>query len=438
MSKFEAASSSATSNPLCVRDIQYRYDHDRGCFRHNLERDLQIFCIWENARHIQQSILSLISENFSVIKIYEFEWSHGKIEENFGRLYKTIGNGRNYKQESAGSGPFLCIVCEDLDPCYLYSTTVSGNLELCNKRVVEVKRTARSWLGGFLVHSTANPIEFIEQVFLLLSEQEVENIMSAPTSDQKFATRKEDMIGSDGWDSFESLFRHLNKTTDYLVLRNFESALGDYSESDLDVLCAEPSSFLAAANGANVDKNRSRVKCTIQVAGRSIPVDVRFVGDGYYDTNWQRDMLKESELLHGIVRIPRVDHYFFSMLYHGVLQKPFLAEKYILRLDELGREIGLGPELLRTLPDANVAATVVQSFLKASGYSFYTPLDAGVHVNRKATRVLWPDHITIYRKPGSSPIFRHAAEVARKSRKLAPQWLRKRVPPGIRSWILST
>src|SRR5688572_27933446 len=133
MSKFKVVSSNTTLSPMCVRDVQYQYDHDRICFRHNLERDLQIFCIWENARHIEQSILSLISENLSIIKIYEFEWSQHKIEENFGRLYKTVGNGRNFKHESAGSGPFLCIICEDPDPCYLYRKTVSGNLELCNK-----------------------------------------------------------------------------------------------------------------------------------------------------------------------------------------------------------------------------------------------------------------------------------------------------------------
>jgi hypothetical protein len=425
MSENELAASKTPFSLPSVRDIKFEFSQADNCFFHNIERDLHIFCVWEKARHMQAAITDLLKNNFRLLRSYEMVWPENKVATNFGRLYKTLGYDINRKHETAGSGPFFCIVVEDPCPKYHYYQSVSGNLELCNTNIVEAKKTVRSWVGGFLVHSTSTPVEFIEQANLLFSTEEVSSLLCSTGYIHQDPMRESDLIGSNGWDDFESLFRHLNRTTDYVVLRNFESIAGQFSEDDLDVLCANPESFLAAANGMEAKQTRSAAQCTILVRGQKIPVDIRFVGDGYYDSVWQKEILRESQMFEGYVRVPRVDHHFFSLLYHGVFQKPKINDKYISRLQGLGSQIGMPTHLLEKVASRDSASDIMRGYLKANNYSYYTPLDRGVHINRRALTALWPNYMTVYKKPLGSFIAMAAVALLRKWRKNHIHWNRE-------------
>ena len=435
MGETAAAKIELLSRPVTVRDIQYEYSEEDRCFRHNLKRDLHIFCVWEKARQREKEIIRTLSESFRLLKVTEIEWPQDEITTNFGRLYKTIGQDENMKHKSVGSGPFLCIVVEDKNPKYFYEQSVSGNIELCNRKVVEAKRAIRSWFGGFLVHSTANPVEFIEQIHLLFDEQEADEIWRRSFCSIEPDRKKGSLVGHQGWRSFEELFSHLNRTTDYVVLRNFETLPDAYDESDLDILCADPGAFLSAVNGVEVERTDRRVKCMIRVEARSIETDVRFVGDGYYDTAWQQDILRQSELFMGVVRVPRADHLFFSLLYHCALQKRSITAKYQEKLGRIGREIGLSQEIIDSIPSSEASAMVVRNYFKASGYKFYTPLDRDVYTNRGALRRLWPSYVVFYSKPEHSLLHTCLSGMARVARRNVPEWMREYVPDRAKTWV---
>ncbi len=149
-----------------LKQIEFSYDPHRECFHHNLERDFHFFCVWEKARHLEKDIVRFLSEKFACVHVDEIAWSLDLCELNFARLYKWSNTESNGKARAVGTGPFLCILIEDTHPNYQYELSVSGVLELCNRNVLEAKREIRRWLGDYLVHSTGNPSELIEQASL--------------------------------------------------------------------------------------------------------------------------------------------------------------------------------------------------------------------------------------------------------------------------------
>ena len=48
----------------------------------------------------------------------------------------------------------------------------------------------------------------------------------------------------------------------------------------------------------------------INVSGNSIPVDIRTLGDNYYDRFWQRDMLKRKVFHNQVIPRPSDEDYF--------------------------------------------------------------------------------------------------------------------------------
>lgn len=140
--------------------------------------------------------------------------------------------------------------------------------------------------------------------------------------------------------SLDSIFSVLNQKTTYLVLRNYEgfydSVLLD-NHADIDILCdikdkkklidllvAEP----------RFDKNDG-IHYRFQVSSGWIPIDIRSVGDGYYDLNWEKNMLKNRELdSRGFYHMSSED-YFWSLLYHALYHKGNISDEYYDRLAQL-------------------------------------------------------------------------------------------------------
>ena len=169
----DASSALATDRRVAVEKFipsaaGYGWDSERGAFRHQYDRDLQLFVIWEKARPHEDRILEMIEQEFRVLARFEVHWSAERMVNDFERLYATgVGLGSG-KEEDAGTGPFLLVVIEDPDPVYQYRQNVSGFVELTNIRMARVKRAARQLAGGYTVHSSNGLGEFFRDATLLL------------------------------------------------------------------------------------------------------------------------------------------------------------------------------------------------------------------------------------------------------------------------------
>ena len=147
------------------------------------------------------------------------------------------------------------------------------------------------------------------------------------------------------WGSFKEFFDVLNKECKYLVLRNYrditdEGKAGGEHE-DIDFLCDDAARFIAVCGCEPRKSAKDRIHQKILVGGKVIPVDIRYVGDGYYDPAWEADMLKRRRLYDERMYIMDETDEYYSLVYHAVIQKNTVSEDYAARLAKMaGMEIG--------------------------------------------------------------------------------------------------
>lgn len=157
------------------------------------------------------------------------------------------------------------------------------------------------------------------------------------------------------WKNAQDVFQTLNKTFSYLVLRNFEAFYDSIlmeSHADIDLLCNKKDrkaiiQLLGAEPRLNHDDG---IHYQIKIAQDAIPVDIRWDGDGYYDANWERNMLGKRVLdQRGFYHLDD-DNYFWSLLYHALYHKGKISEEYALRLQNMNPY--LFPASVEELEDA--------------------------------------------------------------------------------------
>jgi len=121
------------------------------------------------------------------------------------------------------------------------------------------------------------------------------------------------------------------------------------------------------------------------INGEEISLDLRFVGDKYYDTSWQKDMLDRKVLKKGLF-IPGEDDYFFSLLFHCKVQKSSVKEKYYGTLADLAKRLHFSWYQSDLLSDDKAIGEILNGYFNSQGYYYENPLDAGVYRNRSVIK----------------------------------------------------
>lgn len=135
---------------------------------------------------------------------------------------------------------------------------------------------------------------------------------------------------------FESLdcFFETIASEDYLVLRNYEefaSASFLKNHPDVDLLCRDAHALARNANAFPKGDREDGIHYAITIKGQKIPVDLREVGDRYYDPEWADALLHEREK-HGTYFVMQQTDYFYTLLYHALFHKKDISEDYLYRL----------------------------------------------------------------------------------------------------------
>lgn len=139
-------------------------------------------------------------------------------------------------------------------------------------------------------------------------------------------------------DVFEAI-----KDEEYVILRNYE----DFdnleflkSHPDIDLLCRSRETLVDKLSLKSRRKKEDGIHYKLSVAGVEVAVDLRCVGDGYLDARWEDTILRN--------RISRQDYYvmdeknyFYSLLYHVILQKDSVAEDYVNRLQRMSETLSI-------------------------------------------------------------------------------------------------
>ena len=77
-----------------------------------------------------------------------------------------------------------------------------------------------------------------------------------------------------------------------------------------------------------MSKGTERANYQITVDGSSVDIDLRYVGDNYFDQFWQQDCLNKRVLHDRGFYVMDDENQYFSLLYHVLIHKSKIPEKY--------------------------------------------------------------------------------------------------------------
>lgn len=342
--------------------------------------EVHLFIIWEHARTIEQKIISDISKKFRILKIYEVHWSKDKFSENLSRFYGTQLPPNSKKEVHVGTNPFLAIIVEDNNPVYEVHTTTKGDKKV-NTKLFTSKSEHREWTGGgHKIHASNTTEEADHNLTLLFGKNSKDFIKSIGNkSSLQIEEWHNDLVGSNGWDSLEQLFYVLNNTIKYVVLRNFDPLPNNYyakNHGDIDLLVSNYDDARFITNATSVFKKNYRVYSTVKIAEEKIFFDFRHLDDNYYDKAWEEHILNYRKFKNCFY-IPSEEDYFYSLLYHAIIQKPELSSDYKKNLVALAKTNGI--KLSQSSFKTNEAIDLLSNFLSTNNYSFTQPNDKSVY-----------------------------------------------------------
>lgn len=180
------------------------------------------------------------------------------------------------------------------------------------------------------------------------------------------------------WDNIHTLLDAINKTN-YLILRNFDDFPDHISENeDIDILCENKNTFINDAHAYPLSDTQNTYNFFVSVNNKKIYMDIRVIGDGYYDKNWEQDMLKHRVFFRDSFYIMDTVTYKYSLLYHSLLHKRKLENKYRDLLPKL-----FFNELYDTSqPVEKQLRSLLCAYMSEKGYHCTIPNDPGVFINK--------------------------------------------------------
>lgn len=182
------------------------------------------------------------------------------------------------------------------------------------------------------------------------------------------------------WKSIAAFFSALNENVEYIVLRNYEDFVGgrlfNAEHPDIDVLCRHPKKFIAVAHSTSRNSNKKDlIHQQVKIRDTIISLDVRYIGDGYYDERWEYRMLSQRRFFKDLCYVMDEEDYFYSLLYHVLIQKTKVSDDYRIRLEAMAKDINSV-----TLTQA-VSLETLQTYMREKHYSFTYPKYPGTIAN---------------------------------------------------------
>lgn len=169
-----------------------------------------------------------------------------------------------------------------------------------------------------------------------------------------------------------SFFELINSVCKYIVLRNFEDfpeILTTSEHPDIDILCENAKQVASKLSLENSQNYNDYVHYHIAINGKDIDVDLREIGDGYYDSTWEKKILNNRVFSNKGFYVPDDTDYFYSLLYHALIQKKKLSDDYRQRLGVMARNVNVGL--------ISVGYDNLNEFIRQNGYKYTYPKNPG-------------------------------------------------------------
>lgn len=177
-----------------------------------------------------------------------------------------------------------------------------------------------------------------------------------------------------GWASFSDLFSDLADLK-WLVLRNEQYLPYNFwgNDKDLDVLCDDVELFVKKSRAKK--RGRGISAYYIIVDSKKVDLDLRFVGDGYFDADWQKECLNSRVINQDNIPIMSRRMKYFTLIYHVFLQKKKPTKKYDDFFSNYESCFFFNQSPVDRIFDANDRVNELASFMKEQDYLLIYPAD---------------------------------------------------------------
>lgn len=361
--------------------------------------EYHLFIIWEHARTHEKEILRDIADSFDITHIFDIKWSKKHFPDNLSRFYGTNLPPGSDKEAHVGRGRFLVVLVDDKEPNYNHHETSRG-VELVNSRTFSSKAKYRNLTGGgHKIHATNNKSEFSHDLFLLLS-MNIEGVHKkyGKVHDETIFIDK-DLVGAEGWNNLEEVFNTLNETIEYVVMRNYTPLPEEYysaTHGDIDFLVRDYQNAQFILRAQPVFSEPYRVHNKIVVDRKEVLLDLRYIGDNYYDTSWQENILK-TKLLYNNLYVMDEENHFYSLLYHALVHKPSVGDDYVSTLRSLNKNLAVTHKEINKQWFTNGSATTELGVYLANKQYAITQPEQSVYYNEdtilKINEVIRYEHV---------------------------------------------
>jgi hypothetical protein len=265
-------------------------------------------CLCENK--ILEDVLDIIKNAFTVKYLTLFEWSTKK--ENIERLNLSSLKYGGFNPKTSKINVIIYTAKDDVD----------GNSP------DDVQSQIKSTYGkSVLLTSNKDDYDYIS--LLIFSIDELHKFETSSQWTQKIKTTKRDLIAAEGWPSFEECFKSVNLTNNWVVLRNSEYLPDNFfgNDKDVDLLCENLEKFVKSINAR---KRHDGISSYFVIINKvDVEFDIRYLGDDYYDKNWQISLLKNKIVSSQSVPELKDDIALYSVLYHALIHKQQIKPKYL-------------------------------------------------------------------------------------------------------------
>jgi thiamine kinase-like enzyme len=344
------------------------------------KKELHLIIIWENGRYKEKEIVNSISEKFELVEKYKVNWNKNLFGKNLTTFYGTNLPIGSEKEKHCGKGEFLLITFYDNNPKYGYVKTSRGTEEV-NINIFACKEKFRELTGGgHKIHSTNSTIETNHDLTLLLGinyhdyEKSINNKSINNENENIIKVVSNNVVGVNGWKSLEQLFYVMNSTLDYVILRNFECLPDNkFSEAheDIDFLVKDLNQASYITSAQKLYKKRHK----INVAGKDILIDFEHVGDNSYDHKWQNHILDKRILFNKCFYIPKIEDNFYSLIYHILFHKKYIADDYPSKIKALYEKL---PYYEPSKCNFDSYLKLLENFLTKHNYQLTRPKDQSI------------------------------------------------------------
>ncbi|KFM18790.1 hypothetical protein AAA799P11_00999 [Marine Group I thaumarchaeote SCGC AAA799-P11] len=369
-----------------------------------------IFIIWNKSLPKKDQIINDVKNKFELKTIFEMNWSQNLFLDNLKRFYGATLPDPEKKLEDCGNGAFFIVLVQDKNPVYRENGT-GLQKKLVNGNVFDAKMTYRKWLGvDFAVHGSNTQQETNHDLSLLFGKSLSEITTNFASQTNQTIKISRDLVGANGWSSLKELFHVLNNSTNYVILRNFEDLIEPFqlkNLKDIDILTDDFWQISYIVNKKLRKEGESGPSSYVEVVGKRIKFDFKTPGDGYYDKAWEEDLLKKRRLFQNEFYILDDENYFYSLLYHMLIHKQKLNEKYLERLCIIAKKLKID-NFYDVKDKSTNLKEFLDKFLQKKNYSYTNT--RGYRLTHNELTRLTTNAIKISKKQGIGKLFRAAKD----------------------------